>query len=609
MSETIIVSAFLAGLVSSCSMPLGSITSLLWNPKNRALAFLIAFGAGALLAALVIDLVGSAREKGHLVELVIGSLIGSLFFTAVNQWVNSSGGFLRKPSTMLVHLSQKQTRQFEQSLSQLRRLDLFRDLPPEESQYLARHLLLVEYPPHTIIYQSDDPSESLYIIRKGEVQLFDSLSPDQPHTTLKANDTFGSMAFVTGSPHKTMAQTTRSTQLAILPKPDFEQLLQMSPTLVETTEHFLQAEQVANYLQKRQGLTLIQVKDWVKKASASLRKQRLIPDAVCIDHHIDEFLQLARQIRRFPVFEHLPLDDLEEVAERLVYRHFEDGHVFFQTKEAANRLYIVHQGEVELIDATSPGHQPLIVSTQDAFGALGFVTGAPHSVTAVAKTDATAWVLRKQDFEEMLHQSKSLENGLRDFLSQEAIAAYLEQKQHFDSQKASAWVHKALHNMNAGQLIPSATSVADTIEEHGSAPVSIWLGLLMDGIPEALTIGAHIVVAPISPSLITGLFISNYPEALSSSTGMKHQGFSVPRILMMWTSIMLITGILAAIGSILFANVPESFISLLESMAAGAMLTVISETMLPEAYAKGGPIAGISTLLGFLVIILINAHG
>ena len=72
MSETIIVRAFLAGIVSSFSMPLGSITSLLWNPKNRALAFLIAFGAVALLAALVIDLVGSAREKGHLVELVIG---------------------------------------------------------------------------------------------------------------------------------------------------------------------------------------------------------------------------------------------------------------------------------------------------------------------------------------------------------------------------------------------------------------------------------------------------------------------------------------------------------------------------------------------------------
>ncbi len=64
-----------------------------------------------------------------------------------------------------------------------------------------------------------------------------------------------------------------------------------------------------------------------------------------------------------------------------------------------------------------------------------------------------------------------------------------------------------------------------------------------------------------------------------------------------------------AFGSLLFANVPDSVISLLESIAAGAMLTVISETMLPEAYAKGGSIVGLSTLLGFLAIIVIKSFG
>ena len=106
-----------------------------------------------------------------------------------------------------------------------------------------------------------------------------------------------------------------------------------------------------------------------------------------------------------------------------------------------------------------------------------------------------------------------------------------------------------------------------------------------------------------------GLLLSNYPEALSSSEGMKQQGFSFPKILGMWTSIMLITGILSALGSQIFSDVPESAISLLESIAAGAMLTVISETMLPEAYAKGGSIVGLSTLLGFLAIIVIKSFG
>ena len=76
MFQSVWVNALIAGMVSACSMPLGSLTALIWTPKNRALAFLMAFGGGALLSALVIDLVGSAREKGHLLELVIGSIIG-----------------------------------------------------------------------------------------------------------------------------------------------------------------------------------------------------------------------------------------------------------------------------------------------------------------------------------------------------------------------------------------------------------------------------------------------------------------------------------------------------------------------------------------------------
>ena len=70
---------------------------------------------------------------------------------------------------------------------------------------------------------------------------------------------------------------------------------------------------------------------------------------------------------------------------------------------------------------------------------------------------------------------------------------------------------------------------------------------------------------------------------------------------------MLITGILAAVGNVVFTNVPDNWVSLVGAMAAGAMLTVISETMLPEAYAKGGSIVGISTVLGFLSIIIINS--
>ncbi|MDJ0681443.1 MAG: cyclic nucleotide-binding domain-containing protein [Xenococcaceae cyanobacterium MO_167.B52] len=609
MFQSLWLNALVVGMVSACSMPLGSLTTLVWTPRKKALAFLTAFGGGALLAALVIDLVGSATAKGHILELVVGSISGSLFFSFVNQIVNNSGGFLRKPSTTLTHLKQQQRNSLLQSWNRLKNLQLFRNSSQALRKQIAQILLIANYPKGTILYRQGDLSESLYIVKKGKVELLDPQADLTLLKTLTVNDIFGHLAFLTGSPHQTQAMVKEDCQLEILPRSDFEQLLEISPELLEITQQTLQQENIKDYLLQRHQLSLGEIKDWLNSAIAILQKQRKIEPAVKITQKVPEFLELARTIRRFPVFNYLPQEDLEALAERLVYRCYEDGYVFFQPDNDSDRLYIIHQGEVEIIYPAHLQKSPLVLTTADPFGELSLVTEANHTVTAIAKTDVAIWTLRKQDFQEMLQQSPSLEKSVRAFIEQAKISDYLQTRQNFESSKAAQWVKKALESMDAGKLIPSATRMSPMIEEHKEAPMAIWLGLLMDGIPEALTIGAHMVTQPLSLSLLIGLLLSNYPEALSSSQGMKQQGFPIPRILGMWTSIMLLTGILAAIGSQLFVDVSPSMISLLESLAAGAMLTVISETMLPEAYAKGGSIVGLSTLLGFLAIIIIKSLG
>ena len=581
-------------------------TTLIWNPRNRALAFLIAFGGGALLAALAIDLVGSTTEKGHILELVVGSVIGSLFFTLINNIVNDSGGFLRKPSTTLAHLTEHESDRLSENFSSLKRIKLFANLSAQLRQKLAHILLVASYPQGTVIYQQGDPSESLYIVKQGKVDLFDSFPNLVPNASLSANHVFGRLSFFTGSPHQTVAVVQEDCQLEILPRSDFEELLEISPELLAITEQILHQEEIRDYLHLKQGLSLEQIENWLKLALKTLQEKREIQSAVKIRQRQNDFLNLARNIRRFPVFSYLPQEDLEDIADRLVYQNHQDGYVFFQPEDFSDRLYIINQGEVEIIYPRHLQKSPRILSQGDAFGELSFLTGALHTVTAIAKTDLQVWSLRKQDFEEILQQSNHLEDSVKTFLEQPKLKNYLQTRQNFDSHKAAQWVQKSLHSMNAGKLIPSATRMNSMLAEHKAAPMAIWLGLLMDGIPEALTIGAHLISHPLSASLVAGLFISNYPEALSSSQGMKEQGFSWLRILLMWTSIMIITGSLAALGSQIFADVSESFISILESMAAGAMLTVISETMLPEAYAKGGSIVGLSTLGGFLVIVVIN---
>jgi Na+/proline symporter len=112
----------------------------------------------------------------------------------------------------------------------------------------------------------------------------------------------------------------------------------------------------------------------------------------------------------------------------------------------------------------------------------------------------------------------------------------------------------------------------------------------------------------ISLGFIAGVFLANMPEAMSSAVSMRANKMSLKRIYMMWGSICLITGIGAFLGAIMFPENPtgELFYVMvgIESLVAGAMLTMIAETMLPEAFEQGGAIVGLSTLVGFLAALI-----
>ena len=106
---------------------------------------------------------------------------------------------------------------------------------------------------------------------------------------------------------------------------------------------------------------------------------------------------------------------------------------------------------------------------------------------------------------------------------------------------------------------------------------------------------AFLEVVPFT--LIAGLFLSNFPEAMSSSVGMKSQGWSTPKILLLWSSLVIVT----ALGSVVGAQVSHKLVIGIEGIAAGPMLTMIAQTMIPEAVHLGGPnVVGLSTLAGFL---------
>ncbi|WP_305907394.1 cyclic nucleotide-binding domain-containing protein [Methylomarinum sp. Ch1-1] len=602
MLEPATYEAFSFGILSALSLPLGTLTTLYWKPSDRAIAFLMAFGGGALLAALTIDLVASTLAKGAFYPLASGCIVGGLIFIALNQVVNDFGGFVRKASTQFYHIRRLEHRRFRGILSALKRVDVFKQLPDEDFKFLEKAIYNWEVKQGTLIFSQGEPCDELYIIASGRVELLD---PEErnPSLFLAKNDDLGWLAYVTGTPYRFSARAIENTSLWVLPKTAFNNLLSDSPELAAAVQRWLQNPKVINYLHRQHHLSNEAIDRWRHDASKQIRRKGYFYSAVHIEHNDEAFKKIVHSIGGFELFDGLPSNELEIIANHLVYKHYAKGNTFFHEGEAADHMFIIADGSVSIIDAKGRFSHSIDLIAQDAFGYNAFMTGSRYTMSAMAREPTTAWVLRRKDFNYLVRILPELARRFKAHLQSPEIQDYLVSRQNFSLDNAQLWCRDAIKSLNHGKDIKPIMAFHADISQHKGAPLAIWLGLMLDGIPEALVIGASLIHASLGFSLLAGLFLSNYPEALSSSVGMRRQGMKFSVILLMWSSLMLATGLLSALGNIYFAGFSHDVFAFTEGVAAGAMLTMIAQTMLPEAYFKGGEIIGFSTLLGFLAAI------
>ncbi len=143
--------------------------------------------------------------------------------------------------------------------------------------------------------------------------------------------------------------------------------------------------------------------------------------------------------------------------------------------------------------------------------------------------------------------------------------------------------------------------------EHSGSGMAIAVGALLDGIPESIAVGvAMIEGGVVSTAAVIAIFISNIPEAMSSSSGMKKSGRSKRYIFGIWIAITLISGLSAFCGYTLFQGFSPEIIAATVAVAAGAILAMLSDTMMPEAYEEGHDFIGVVTVLGFLMAFLLT---
>ncbi|GAB3269565.1 ZIP family metal transporter [Parahaliea aestuarii] len=153
----------------------------------------------------------------------------------------------------------------------------------------------------------------------------------------------------------------------------------------------------------------------------------------------------------------------------------------------------------------------------------------------------------------------------------------------------------AKHRKRSGEQQPSE-------DEQSGSGTAIALGALLDGVPESIVIGLGILHGgAVSIATVAAIFLSNLPEGISSSAGMRKAGRSAGYVFGVWTGITLACALSALAGYTLFDNLPNEVVAATTAVAAGAMLTMIVDTMIPEAFAETRDWAGLIAVLGFLV--------
>ena len=144
----------------------------------------------------------------------------------------------------------------------------------------------------------------------------------------------------------------------------------------------------------------------------------------------------------------------------------------------------------------------------------------------------------------------------------------------------------------------------------GGAGLAIAIGALLDGVPESVVSGVSLLEgAGVSLAMVAAVFLSNVPEGLSSAAGMKQAGKSRAYVFGVWGGIALASGVAAAAGNAALAGAAPALIAAITAVAAGAILAMLVDTMIPEASESMHEAAGLITTIGFLAAFALSRLG
>lgn len=144
-------------------------------------------------------------------------------------------------------------------------------------------------------------------------------------------------------------------------------------------------------------------------------------------------------------------------------------------------------------------------------------------------------------------------------------------------------------------------------EDNPGSGAAIAVGALLDGIPESVVLGLSLLGGGgVGVGVLAAVFISNVPEGLSSAAGMKRSGRGAGYVFGVWGGIAALSGLSALLGAVLLEGAPPATVAVITAVAAGAILAMVADTMIPEAFERTHALTGLITTIGFLTAFTIE---
>lgn len=226
--------------------------------------------------------------------------------------------------------------------------------------------------------------------------------------------------------------------------------------------------------------------------------------------------------------------------------------------------------------------------------ALGYFARLSDAVVAAVMAFGAGVLLSALSFELML---QSVERGGLG----PAVGGFLLGALLYAGANALLARHGARHRKHSSRQAPGG---GGALAQSGTA---IALGALLDGLPESAALGASMLDGQyVGIVLVVALFLSNLPEGLSSAAGMKRMGHGKRYVFGVWSGIAVLSALAAAAGAGLLGHLPAEAVAVTIAIAAGAILVMLIDTMIPEAFAEVRSFTGPLAVAGFVLAFVLG---